>query len=154
MITLESFWKGRDTEYANELTDEIRTNASLTVEKANEFLAVAQRSDITTVNSGWRPKSVNDATRNSAKASKHLLGLAVDLPDTDGTLAEWMMDNVDVLKDLELWAEHPGWTHGKENWVHLQTVPAGNPPKPQVRIFIPSNNPATTKRFGTTPVIL
>jgi hypothetical protein len=150
-ITLDAFWRGRDTQYADELTDEIRTNASLTVEKANEFLSAAQRSDITTVNSGWRPKSVNDATRNSAKASKHLLGLAVDLPDSDGTLAEWMMDNVDVLKDLELWAEHPGWT---PTWVHLQTVPPGNPPRPQVRVFIPSSAQPATKRFGTTPVIL
>ena len=39
MITLEAYWKGRDTEYADELTDEIRANAEVTVAKANELLA-------------------------------------------------------------------------------------------------------------------
>lgn len=151
MITLEAYWKGRDVQYASELTDEIRANAQRTVELANEFLSRAQRSDITTVKSGWRPKSVNDATSNAALRSKHLLALAVDLPDPDGLLAEWMMDNVDVLKELGLWAEHPGWT---PSWVHIQTVAAGTPPRPQVRIYIPSNAPAKTTRFGIAPVIL
>ena len=150
MISLHDYWKGRDSTYFEELTDEIRSNAEVTVAKANEFLSAAQRSDIRSVNSGWRPKSVNDATSNAAKGSKHLLALAVDLPDADGTLAEWMMDNVDELKALGLWAEHPGWTVG---WVHLQTVPPGNPPRPQVRVFIPSSAPAKTARFGAAPVI-
>ena len=150
MITLDAYWKGRDVQYAHELTDEIRANAEKTVEKANEFLAAAQRSDITTVNSGWRPQSVNDATANAAKGSKHLMALAVDLPDADGTLAEWMMDNVDSLVECEVWAEHPGWTVG---WVHLQTVPPGNPPRAQVRVFIPSTAPAKTAKYGTAPVM-
>lgn len=149
MITLDAYWKGRDAQYASELTDEIRENAAVVVERANEFLSRANRSDVTTVNSGWRPKSVNDATANAAFGSKHLLALAVDLPDRDGLLAEWMMDNVDALKEAGVWAEHPGWTVG---WVHLQTVPPGFPPRPQVRVFIPSNAPARTTKFGTAPV--
>lgn len=150
MITLSAYWKGRDTQYASELTEEIRANAERTVELANEFLQRAQRSDIDSVNSGWRPQSVNDATANAAKGSKHLNALAVDLPDSDGTLAEWMMDNPDALKSVGVWAEHPGWTSG---WVHLQTVPPGNPPRPQVRVFIPSSAPPKTTKFGTSPVM-
>ena len=151
MIDLTAYWKGRDTQYAAELTDEIIFNAGVTVSKANDWLSLAGRSDITSVNSGWRPQSVNDATSNAAKGSKHLLALAVDLPDPDGLLAEWMMDNVGSLKECGLWAEHPGATVG---WVHLQTVPPGNPPRPQVRVFLPNSNPLKTKRFGTTPIIV
>jgi len=150
VIDLTAYWKGRDVQYAAELTDEIIFNAGVTVSKANDWLSLAGRSDITSVNSGWRPQSVNDATSNAAKGSKHLMALAVDLPDADGLLAEWMMDNVESLKECGLWAEHPGWTAG---WVHLQTVAAGNPPRPQVRVFIPSSAPAKTTRFGTAPVM-
>ena len=150
MISLEAYWRGRDTEYADELTDAIRANAQVTVDRANDLLARAGRSDIHTVNSGWRPKSVNDATSNAAKGSKHLSAEAVDLPDSDGLLAEWCMDNVDVLKELGLWMEHPGWTKG---WLHVQTVPPGNPPRAQVRIFIPSLKPPATLRFGSSPVM-
>ena len=150
MITLEAYWKGRDKEYANELTDEIRANAERTVELANDLLVRAGRSDIDTPNSGWRPSSVNAATNGAARASKHITAEAVDLPDSDGLLAEWCMDNVDTLKEIGLWAEHPGWTVG---WVHVQIVPPGNPPRPQVRVFIPNFSPAKTSRYGTAPVM-
>lgn len=151
MITLKAYYKDRDILYGDELTDEIRANAQVTVDKCNDLLARANRSDITTVNSGWRPKSVNDATANAAKTSKHLLALAVDLPDADGLLAEWCMDNVDDMRDAGIWMEHPGWTPG---WVHWQSVPPGNPARPQVRIFIPNASPAKITRFGTAPVIV
>lgn len=149
MISLEAYWKGRDKEYADELTDEIRANAEKTVELANELLTRAGRSDIHTVNSGFRPKSINDATANAAKRSKHLTAEAVDLPDADGTLADWCVDNVDVLVEIGLWMEHPGWTPG---WVHVQTVPPGNPPRSQVRVFIPSASPAKTTKYGVMPI--
>ena len=48
MITLEAYFKGRDKEYANEITQTIRDNAAVTVEKINELLALAGRSDIST----------------------------------------------------------------------------------------------------------
>ena len=58
MITLEAYWKGRHIDYASELTDNIMANAERVVDKANELLVSAGRSDIHTVNSGWRPKTV------------------------------------------------------------------------------------------------
>ena len=42
----------------------------------NEFPERAGRSDVTTANSSWRPRSVNDATANAAAGSKHLIGRA------------------------------------------------------------------------------
>ena len=143
MINLETYWMGRDLEHAEELTDEIRANAEVTVSKANELLARAGRSDIHTVNSGWRPKAINDSTSNAASSSRHLTAEAVDLPDRDRTLASWCVDNLDVLNEIGLWMEDPRWT---KTWVHVQTIP----PKSGKRIYVPSSAPATDPDFPVT----
>ena len=143
MITLETYWMGRDSQHAEELTDEIRANAEITVDKANELLARAGRSDIHTVNSGWRPKTVNEATANAANGSRHLTGQAVDLPDRDRTLATWCVDNLDVLKEIGLWMEDPRWT---KSWVHVQIVP----PNSGKVVYIPSSAPPTDPNFAVT----
>ena len=143
MITLESYWKGRDKEYADELTPEIMANADRMVELANELLVRAGRSDIHSVNSGWRPKSVNDVTANAASSSRHLTAEAVDLPDPDRTLAEWVVDNLDILREIGLWTEDPRWT---PTWVHLQIVP----PKSKKVVFIPSSAPPKDPSFPVT----
>lgn len=159
MITEEQVWKGpdavrRDVAYADDVTDEIRFNIANTTRVANLLLSqytAATGKTVDRVNSGWRPPAVNESTSNAAKASKHLLGLAVDLYDPHGDLDKWLMtdDGLDALVELDLWIEHPGWTDG---WSHLQTVPAGNPPNPNVRVYIPSRNPPATKIYGQLPV--
>lgn len=143
MIDLHIFYKGRDKEYANELTDEIRGNAEVTVAKVNELLERSGFKSICTINSGWRPGSVNDATANAAKSSKHLTGQACDLPDVGSVLRSWAMDNLDVLEDIGLWAEDPRYT---PTWLHVQTVP----PKSGKRVFIPSTAPASDPNFPVT----
>ena len=100
MITMEAFWKGRDVQFPGELTDEILANAQTTVGRTNELLASAGFDHIDTVNSGWRPRAVNDATSNAAAGSKHLSGQAIDLPDPDRALAHWCFSNQSVLVDI------------------------------------------------------
>lgn len=143
MITLEAYYKGRDKQYASELTDDIRANAERTVEKANELLTRAGRSDIDHANSGWRPQAVNDSTANAAAGSKHLSAEAIDLPDPDRTLATWCADNLDVLREIGLWMEDPRWT---PDWVHVQIVP----PRSKKVVFIPSTAPAKDPYFPVT----
>lgn len=143
MIGLSTYFMGRDKTYAKELTDDIQRNAEIIVAKTNELLARAARSDINTVNSGWRPQSVNDATAHSGAASKHITAQAVDLPDLDRTLADWCVDNLDVLDEIGLWMEDPRWT---PSWVHLQSVP----PKSGRRIYIPSSQPPLDPDFPVT----
>src|SRR3990167_8931000 len=143
MITLRTYWMGRDATHAEELTDEINRNARITVDKANELLERAGRSDIDQVASGWRPASVNDATQNAARSSRHLTAEAVDLPDTDRILAGWCVDNLDSLKEIGLWMEDPRWT---PTWVHLQVVP----PKSGKLVYIPSSAPAKDPDFPVT----
>src|SRR3990167_10710309 len=148
MITLRTYWMGRDATHAEELTDEINRNARITVDKANELLERAGRSDIDQVASGWRPASVNDVTQNAARSSRHLTAEAVDLPDLDRTLAGWIVDNLDVLKEIGLWVEDFRWTWSENgnHWVHLQIVP----PKSGKLVFIPNSTPPKDKSFEVT----
>ena len=141
-ISIETYYNGRDTEYAAELTPEIVANARLTVARINQLLERAGRSEIDELNSGWRPKSVNDATSNSATGSKHLTAEAGDIPDSDRALARWCYTHQPVLEEIGLWMEHPGWTR---TWVHVQIVP----PKSGHRCYIPNSSPPSDPSFGT-----
>ena len=148
MIDLEAFFDGRDKTFRGELTDEIRRNAEDTVAKANRLLERAGFQHVCSVNSGWRPKRVNDATPNASPGSRHLTGLAVDLPDPDRTLAAWCVRNLDVLAEIGLWMEDPRWTYDEngEHWVHVQTVP----PRSSNRVFVPFEAPAKDPDFPVT----
>ena len=143
MITLDAYFMGRNVTHAEEFTDEILTHATITVGKVNELLARAGRSDIHRVTSGWRPRSVNDATSNAAANSRHLTGQAADLSDNDRNLCGWCVDNLDVLTEIGLWMEDPRWT---PTWLHVQTVP----PKSGKHVFIPSTAPAKDPSFPVT----
>ena len=140
MISLQAYWKGRDRQFSGELTDEIRDNAEEMLAKANALLERADMDFINGVNSGWRPKSVNDATANSGSHSKHITAEAVDIPDPERKLARWCCDNQDALQDIGLWMEDPRWT---PTWVHVQIVPPGS----GKRIYIPSSAPASDPGF-------
>ena len=133
MISLEQYWKGRDVEYADELTEEIKANAAETVAKVNLALEAAEADTGYTFNevaSGWRPAAVNDATANAAAHSKHLTAQACDVRDPLGQLDAWCVANQETLKEIGLWIESPSKT---PNWAHFQTIP----PHSGSRVFIP-----------------
>lgn len=139
MITLDHYYIGRDVGYDEDLTDEIRANAVVTLERVNRLLERAQADGVTLdhsprtgslVSSGWRPPSVNASIKGAAVRSKHMTGQACDVYDPDGDLDAWCLDNQDVLVECELWLEHPSATKG---WCHLQTVG----PRSGRRVFYP-----------------
>ena len=134
MITLGDYWNLRDIKYAADLTDEIRANAKVTVDRANLLLDtyVGRTGDFVLrhITSGWRPPAVNAITPNAAKKSKHMTGQAVDISDPDGDLDDWCMNHTAVLEDIGLWMEHPAATKG---WTHIQCVA----PKSGSRCFYP-----------------
>jgi len=70
-----------------------------------------------TVSSGWRPPFFNSKA-NGARRSAHITGEACDFVDTDGQLAAYCLDNLELLEKLGLYLENPEKTKG---WVHLQT---------------------------------
>jgi hypothetical protein len=129
MITLMDFWMGRDQVYANELTPEIRSNAQVTVDRANALIArfQAETGNATArrVNSGRRPPAVNAGTKNAAKKSKHMTGQAIDIGDDDEGLDRWRMSSAGraALDSIGLWLEHPSAT---PRWCHVQIVPPGS----------------------------
>jgi hypothetical protein len=127
MITLEQYWMGRDKKYSTDLNQTIIDNARLLVERVNKLLAKMGRE--TSVNSGWRPFTINVQVGGS-KRSNHIQGRAIDLNDDDGSIDEWCMKNLKELESIGLWLEHPSKT---PRWCHLQSVPptSGN------RVFMP-----------------
>jgi Peptidase M15 len=135
-ITMKQYWMGRDTQYASELDDTIRANAAETVRRANQFLETYHAATGSTapdnVNSGWRPPSVNAATKNAAKNSPHLTGEAVDLSDDIEAIDRWITSDAgrQALVECDLYAEFAAAT---PRWAHLQTrkTASGN------RIFKP-----------------
>jgi len=148
MIDLEAFYCGRDEAYVDELTDEIRANAQDTLARTNRLLGRAGFQHVCSVNSGWRPRQVNEATPNAASSSQHLSGRAIDLPDPDRTLAAWCVNHLEVLAEIGLWMEDPRWTYDAagDHWVHLQIVP----PKSGRRVFIPFDTPPLDPDFPVT----
>ena len=137
MITIDQYWMGRDKTHAADLTDDIRSNANATVRTINQLLQMAEADGINCDEcaSGWRPLSINDATANAAKNSKHLKALAMDVRDVAGReFARWCLRNLKKLEALGLWMENPQWT---PTWVHLQIVPPGS----GNRVYIPSIKP-------------
>ena len=134
MITLDDYWMGRDKQFPLNLTAEIKTNAQITVTRANLILSQFKQATGDTsqrkVTSGWRPPMINAITKNAAPNSKHMTGQAVDISDPDGDLDEWCLANRTYLEGAQLWQEHPSATKG---WCHLQIVP----PKSGNRVFYP-----------------
>lgn len=87
------------------------------------------------VNSGYRTPAINDATANSGQNSWHLKCAAVDIADADCKLWNWVVQNLQLCKDLGLWMEHKCWT---PTWTHFQIYPPGS----DHRIFVPSSKAA------------
>lgn len=136
MITVKDYFMGRDVKYADELTQGLRMNAAIVVERANLLVARMHHGmklnhiTKTIISSGWRPLSINTATPNAAKRSKHMTCCAIDIYDPDAQVDKWCMSNLPVLEKVGLWMEHPSATPG---WSHWQIIP----PKSRNRVFYP-----------------
>lgn len=120
LITVDQYFMGRDKLYPQELTPEITQNVIILLEKVNAILVNLNIKNAE-VSSGWRPAAINSAVSNAAKKSLHMIGKAVDIKDDKSqSIANKIISNPDLLKNLGLWLEDPASTRGKNtNWVHL-----------------------------------
>ena len=120
LIDEKSFYMGRDEQYKDQLTDELKVNTKALLEQVNAFLTELGITEAK-VTSGWRPAAVNANVANSAKKSLHQVCKAVDiLDDKDQTLANLILSKPDLLVKYSLWMEDKDSTKGKwTNWVHL-----------------------------------
>jgi len=132
-ISLQELTMGRDKQFPNEYTKEVQANLKVLHEKINVIRTAYGKP--MTVSSGWRPAAINSATPNAAKASKHMVGLAVDIRDIDNSLWNWTVANLELIQELGLYLEDRRYTG---SWVHYQI----GAPKSGKRIFIPSSAPA------------
>ncbi len=128
MLTVEAYLSQHPGPEA-ELTDILRANAQVTVDKANQLLAAF--GEERGLRSGWRPQSVNDATPNAAHHSRHITCEAIDIEDEDKRLQEWCAANLPTLANIGLWQENAIAT---PSWVHVQIVP----PPTGMRVFFPN----------------
>lgn len=127
VISKAELLMGRDKKYLLEYTTEVEINLDKLLIPLNKLRAAYGKA--MTVTSGWRPASINVAA-GGAKKSNHMLGLACDFKDSDGSLAAWCMKNLTLLEEYGLWMENSAATKG---WVHLQCVA----PKSGNRVFKP-----------------
>lgn len=120
VITPKSYFMGRDTQFPQELTEEVILNVTILLEKVNALLWELKITEAK-VSSGWRPAAINANVANSAKKSHHMTGKAIDLiDDKNQSIASKILTNPTLLKKYELWLEDPACTKGvHSNWVHL-----------------------------------
>lgn len=138
---------GRDKTYPKEYTTIVSDNLDklLKVIEKVESKYVEDGGKPFTVNSGWRPSGINAVTSNASAGSKHLLGLAVDVGDSDCKIWKWVLENVAFLKENNIHIEDKRWTSSDESggWVHFQIVP----PKSGKFIYIPSGAPPRSTKW-------
>lgn len=128
-ISKDELLKGRDKQYPKEYTKEISDNLDKLLVAVNQIRSAYATP--MTVTSGWRPAEINASTPGAAKKSKHMIGLAVDIQDKDNRLMNWVLANLKLMKQLDIYVEDFRWTPG---WVHFQL---GKPTSGK-RIFVPS----------------
>ena len=132
-ISKDELLKGRDQQYPGDYTQEISDNLDKLLIPLNKIRDAWGKPMI--VNSGWRPPSINASTPGAAIHSKHEIGLAADISDVDGSLWAWVLENLQLMKDLDIFMEDRRWT---KDWVHFGL---GQPTSGH-RVFVPSANPA------------
>jgi hypothetical protein len=142
MISKDEILMGRDKQYPQEYTTEISHNIDKLLIPMNEVRKTYGRP--MSVSSGWRPSTVNANTKGAAAKSNHMLGLAVDIHDPDGSIRNWVIANLDLMQQLGLYFEDFRWT---STWVHFQCVP----PASGKRIFVPYAD--TVKNPMTAPTV-
>lgn len=122
-ITIEDYFMGRDIEYKEDITEEIRDNAAKLLKSVNAFLSKIGNDKKYVVSSGWRPLAINSKLSNSSKKSLHMVGSAIDIQDSDNALQRLIEANKAMLKEHGLWLENPQYTKG---WIHLDNKQRSN----------------------------
>lgn len=123
---MNEYLMGRTT--VDQLTQEQLNNLNTLIPNINDLLE--RFGEYRKCNSGFR--SLEDQKRINPKSmsSKHLYCAAIDLEDKNNKLKEWILNNIKILEDLNLWCEDFSYT---PTWVHLQCIP----PKSKNRFFKP-----------------
>lgn len=119
-----SKWKIRVEEYfkpdERNVPEQYKQNAMELLRKVNIVRNAYGQPMIVT--SGYR-NPMHNAEIGGATNSAHTRGMAVDFRDRNGALSNWLLNNLQLLKDIGLFMENPMYTRG---WVHLDMVERKN----------------------------
>lgn len=142
MISKSELLQGRDLSFPQDYNDTISDNLdSLLVALNMVRTAYAKPMKVT---SGWRPASINGMIKGASIKSNHIVGLACDFLDTDGSLFKWCVENLQLLKDNKIYLEDARWTRtATSGWVHMQLVR----PSSGKRIFVPNQSLCPYPKF-------
>ncbi len=110
-------------------TPEISMNLNVLEDRLNKLI-LSFGAPIYIITSGLRSEADQARINPNAPQSKHLIGGAADVSCKHGALKNWVINNSEALKHVQLWCEDPGFT---STWVHFQIFP----PKSGKRFFIP-----------------
>lgn len=110
-MTKDEYLMGRDKEYP--IDAEKRKNMCDLIIRINKFEKIY--GFMVSVSSGYRPGKYNKAAGGSPN-SAHLTCEAVDLVDREGKIKKFILDNLHILDDLDLYMEDPAST---KTWCHL-----------------------------------
>ena len=140
-ISKDEILMGRDKKYPKDYTEQISDNIDQLLIPINKIRDAYGHP--MTIASGWRPPAINLSTPGAAPHSKHMIGLAVDIQDKDGSLMKWVLQNLQLMKDLNIYCEDFRYC---PNWVHFGL----GPPISGKRIFIPNSTraPAPSRWTG------
>jgi hypothetical protein len=143
MLKKSELLMGRDKSFSADYTETVSDNLDDLLIPLNKLRA--EYGKPMTVSSGWRPPSVNAMTKGAAPNSAHCAGEAADFKDLDGTLRDWVLQNLALLKQLGLYTEDFRYTKG---WVHLTT----RKPASGKRIFIPNKGLPPNPEWWPNPI--
>lgn len=118
MISRSEVLMGRDQEYP--LTNQLEQNLNSLLHALNKFRSAYGKP--MSVSSGYRPGKYNVAA-GGAKNSAHLLCMAADFRDVDGSIKKFCLENINLLEECGLYMESPKDT---PTWCHLQIRPTKN----------------------------
>lgn len=107
--------KYKDRLDSPELTEEVKDNAVILLNKVNQLLDELKIKNVE-VSSGFRPSAVNAKTKGAAKKSLHMTGCAIDILDIDNKLGKLILSQPNLLHKYGLWLEDIAAT---PTWVHL-----------------------------------
>ena len=128
-FTVDEVLMGRIAPQA--LTTQQATNLTTLIERCSLVFQGLRMPLI--VSSGYRSPAINAAVPGSAKRSLHMECAALDIRDVDGRVRDYVLANLALLKQAQLWLEDPRWT---PIWIHLQIYA----PKSGKRVFIPDTS--------------
>ncbi len=114
MISRANYLMGRDVKWPLTVEQEMDMHKLLA---AVQGLFTDFQGEIK-ISSGYRPAAINAQVPNSAKKSAHMSCQAVDLYDPSANLAHYLLDNMSLLEQWDMYLEDPAYTVG---WVHVQT---------------------------------